>query len=767
MNRLLLWIILGVAALLRFYRLDSPAMWWDEILVPLTAHHSWEYLVGFSLGPEMHPPYFGGIIKLLLNLSSSEFALRSLSALAGTATVGIIFLTGRTVAGTGAGLVAAAFLMANPYMLWLSRQVRPYALLLLALSLVFYFVSKLETDNSKKTWLQIGVISGIQLLLHYVSLFLVFAQSLALAIGMAAERKFHSEKRNFCLYLATVSTFFLAVIPFFLVLMHNRSSSFKKDGHGFGEAYVVLRTKFVELSQIFPGWNTFHIDLLLIFLGAMLLLVSRKKAAIVINCVVFIPVAILFYFKDDYVYFWHVSFLVPAFALMFATGTCWVLRNQNVQKIAVLALVLVSLIYVGKNGEKEFYSSNSHGQFATGPYSKLARLAAREFLTLPYEPGYPRLIYSDSIGFLNSVSWYLNEFCSSNPLVQQRIRFADKTRTVWYLASGVPNATSLVPKTHSSIYASNQLFQCGNVVQYKPFFRISGENPSVSWNVDPVVFYENVTELEDVTIINHMGPAAVPTRNDSFGRFRLAALNETGKAHSVFIDIDRANSGKGNVFEFAVGFDQEPPRTIYHEEGAQEPGGRHVKVRLETPKEYSLITFEARMKAADRTADYEGGNQQTIKVQRIAMLFDAPGLLFDLLKPATLPAGTTFHGVEGIEKDGKGAWRWMTGPEAEFEIESPEDCSGVLSLRMSNPIAHQGLCIYVNGMKVGERHGIPYGKWLESSEVLDVPVALRGGGNQVRLVFDKWNHQGPEQTFAPADPRTLSAALTGLSVTKP
>ncbi len=76
---------------------------------------------------------------------TGEVGLRSLSALAGVATVPVAYLLGLELRGRRAGIAAAAFVAVNPMLLWYSQEARGYALFsLLTAVAALYFVRALK-----------------------------------------------------------------------------------------------------------------------------------------------------------------------------------------------------------------------------------------------------------------------------------------------------------------------------------------------------------------------------------------------------------------------------------------------------------------------------------------------------------------------------------------------------------------------------------------------------------------------------------------------
>ena len=145
------WIVAGLtvlAAALRFATLGVQTYHHDEIVTASRVLRGgfWHAMdaVGFS---ESAPPLYYALAWLWTQLTGTgEFGLRSLSALAGVATVPVAYLLGAELRGQRAGIVAAALVAVNPMLLWYSQEARGYALLRLLTALAaLYFVRALGT----------------------------------------------------------------------------------------------------------------------------------------------------------------------------------------------------------------------------------------------------------------------------------------------------------------------------------------------------------------------------------------------------------------------------------------------------------------------------------------------------------------------------------------------------------------------------------------------------------------------------------------------
>jgi mannosyltransferase len=171
------WVVAGLtllAAALRFATLGAQSYHHDEIVTAsrILRGDLWHAMdaVGFS---ESAPPLYYAVAWLWTQLTGTgEVGLRSVSALAGVATVPVAYLLGAELRGKRTGIVAAALVAVNPMLLWYSQEARAYALLTLLTSLAaLYFLRALDGRNERRSSTLWGVFSGLALATHYFALF--------------------------------------------------------------------------------------------------------------------------------------------------------------------------------------------------------------------------------------------------------------------------------------------------------------------------------------------------------------------------------------------------------------------------------------------------------------------------------------------------------------------------------------------------------------------------------------------------------------------
>ncbi len=179
-HRIALWIILAAAAFLRFYRLEVPSLWWDEMVVPLTSRFPVDYIIDFSRTCEMHPPFFYIFMKGVTAAGRSDFALRLVPALFGTASVYLLYRVFRELFNKNMALIAAGLLAANTLQVWINRFVRPYSIILFLFILSLYFLLRFLKNGSNRELAKLLGVNAVLFCLHYFTFHAAFSEFLVM-----------------------------------------------------------------------------------------------------------------------------------------------------------------------------------------------------------------------------------------------------------------------------------------------------------------------------------------------------------------------------------------------------------------------------------------------------------------------------------------------------------------------------------------------------------------------------------------------------------
>lgn len=179
--------VLGAA--LRFPTLDRQSFWLDELVTVS--------LLDRGLGDILHEvprteatPYLYYLVAWAWSsvFGLGEVGLRSLSALAGTATIPVAYLAGGVLVSRCTGVLAAALVATNPFLVWYSQEARSYALLALwcAGSVLAFGLALRGRRGGLAGW---AVVSALAIATHYFAVFVVAAEAVWLLLRARPARR--------------------------------------------------------------------------------------------------------------------------------------------------------------------------------------------------------------------------------------------------------------------------------------------------------------------------------------------------------------------------------------------------------------------------------------------------------------------------------------------------------------------------------------------------------------------------------------------------
>jgi uncharacterized membrane protein len=170
--------LVALAAALRFLALTSESLWFDEGHSILMAQAAPRDAIA-ALAADVHPPlYFLALGAWTRLFGESDAAMRSLSALLGAAAVGAVFVLGRRLCGSRAGVVAALLAAVSPFLVRYSQEVRPYALLTLLVAASTTALLRLaDRPSSWGRRVAYGVLAALLLYTHANAAFVLVAHA--------------------------------------------------------------------------------------------------------------------------------------------------------------------------------------------------------------------------------------------------------------------------------------------------------------------------------------------------------------------------------------------------------------------------------------------------------------------------------------------------------------------------------------------------------------------------------------------------------------
>jgi 4-amino-4-deoxy-L-arabinose transferase-like glycosyltransferase len=200
-------VIVLAGAALRFVALGDQSLWLDEAFTKRIADAGFGDMLDLIEQGENTPPlYYALVIAWTEVAGTGEAALRSISALAGTATIPVAYLIGRQVAARGAGLLIAALVAASPFLVWYSQEARAYALVVFLASATILFALRFDDEPSRRNLVAWSATAALAFATHYFAGFVILAELVWLLRREAT-------RRRVLVACVPVAVVFLALVP--------------------------------------------------------------------------------------------------------------------------------------------------------------------------------------------------------------------------------------------------------------------------------------------------------------------------------------------------------------------------------------------------------------------------------------------------------------------------------------------------------------------------------------------------------------------------
>ncbi len=204
---LTLYALVALAAVLRFVGIGTQGFWFDEGNTALLVHFSLGKMIGLIPHSESTPPLYYCLAWLWVRIFGfGEVGLRSLSAVAGIATVPVAYAAASKLISSRAGLLAAALTACNPLLIWYSQEARSYSLLVLLTSVALLAFAHARAAPSARTLGAWVLASALALATHYYAVLAIVPQALWLLVT-------HRRVQSVRLAVAAVGVCGLALIP--------------------------------------------------------------------------------------------------------------------------------------------------------------------------------------------------------------------------------------------------------------------------------------------------------------------------------------------------------------------------------------------------------------------------------------------------------------------------------------------------------------------------------------------------------------------------
>ncbi|MBI4961496.1 MAG: glycosyltransferase family 39 protein [Desulfovibrio sp.] len=751
------FLMVALGAALRFYNLGEPSMWADEMLVALNASKEPAYIFSLSQNVEVHPPYFYFLYKLLFHLGSSDFWLRLPSAVFGTATLYFVWRAGeRHLESRFAALAALGMLAAHPLHIWISRQVRPYALIALCFILAAgYLLRYLEEGDSRQA--RRNLLACLPMVLsHYVGLLALGTQWVVAAVA-ALFRGVPS--------LGSVVGYgcgaVLCALPsayFFWEAKFNRHEASIEAGKGIVPALEKV------LSSL-QGVLSFGADVPyawaamagLMLAGTLSLLFRRASGSALIALFVLPPVALVLAQYASHMYAVHLSFLLPVAVLLAGAGLEGLAPRALCRPWFALVLCLcLSGTFVSLKS-KDYYEAKGvvAAWWHMGFYKDIAQML-RQFFT-PAD-----MIAFHDPALFESVNWYASRQGPGVPASQRLKPEAQTVMAVFvtnheHFGHAFKNESEFRTLFGQSAVVAHRdnmnLYQ--TAIARNPDMVFDGKHVFADLTARPTDVYSRAWSLTDLGLLPYFGCSLFPSSSGQPGEV-VYRITRAGEHSPMRFDLlaDFELEAPGTLIRIEYKFDQSSWTTALEEKRQSKGTCRLIRFNREEPFEH--LWLRAVLVAGEKVATSEWGARTQVRLNRLMLFSEQDGASFG---SRTVPLRES--GLGSLEVlPGDVFMRWGLGEVTALAFDQEEEKPLVLSYRFVSRVAGQGVEVLRDGQRLALYQNLEPGQ--EVAEVME--LAPKSGPGLLEFRPATWNHKDASSTFAPDDPRQLSVMFFDLSL---
>ena len=615
-QRAALAFILAVGGWLRFYHLETPSMWPDEMLVALMGTFPTPYIAKWAMALEVHPPTYHYFIKLVEFCGLSDFTLRLPSALAGTASIWLVWRAGCLFFGMPTALFAAALMASNPLHVWLSRQVRPYALMVFFFLLAFINLGIYLRSGERRHLLKAMLANLPLLLTHYISILIVGTEGMVL-VTAALVRLNRQRVSDVLAFAAGSFVSFLPVTPFFLAMLAKRQDMTAKAPWDavFGRTVDYAAGLFNLFSHPALTWVLVAAWVAGV---AAIILRGRFSRGWLAFCLAFMALpfgAILCQRYTTFYYSSHVSFMLPAVVLPAGYGLALLVRREALAPIgaALTALVLGTALFVHDHAKLYQEDSTIISWWRFGTFKNMARLLPEAVKATD------QLVFADML-LPNSLNWYLRQFSTLNPVENPRLG-SEGPAIVHFLSNGefvgnlfASEAGIAKTGTITRRWKLDALNVVTMDVPRTPVHPVTSLPFALDVTGHPGDFFAKVHALEGLAVKPDWGGTLHPSRYDEPGWAEFVIENRLpGTPQNIILALSYANIGEGDEIALEYALDDGPVVRSPVSTGPDRKGFFSVKISPDTG--YGKLRWRVSLTCRKRTPYGYGGSLQTVQLK--------------------------------------------------------------------------------------------------------------------------------------------------------
>lgn len=212
---LLLGAIFIAGFCLRFFNLDTPCLWYDELCTYWRVNGSLEHTFSTLRVSPFPPLYYVLMNKWCGVFGLSEFSLRFPSMIFSTLSVALIYFLAKTMFGKREGMIAALLLSVSTYSINYAHEAKMYAMIWCLSILSFLFFFRFVNTYEKKYLIPYAIFSVLTIYTLYLGFVFIAVQNILF---------FLIYRKRTVLWMATNAVVLLCYIPWWFIALDNMAN---------------------------------------------------------------------------------------------------------------------------------------------------------------------------------------------------------------------------------------------------------------------------------------------------------------------------------------------------------------------------------------------------------------------------------------------------------------------------------------------------------------------------------------------------------------
>lgn len=735
-----LWALMALTVIwltLSLYHLGYPSLFWEEILVALTARYPIPYIYDWSSSVETHPPLFYIIIKLFQPFGPDETLARLPSVLFGTGCIFALFSIVKRLHSTGIALLAVSILIINPTFIMWSRVVRPYSLFLFLFLIAFNFMLRYVRGFGWRDLCGLLFFNILLVWTHYLAYFIFLTEGIIIFCCLA---KNYSQK-----HLVSVLKLGIGMVLVILSNWNMLYATVLKNDYFKAGKLSILETALQQMTSVTQLMTYFDVSPLLIFIcvaiGLVVMAIRNTFSFWLAMAFLALPLSGMCLLRAGWFGPNYLIFLLPFFATTIAVTSMMILRKEVFAAFLSVILSFSASWTIFRDHYERLYAENSYN-FGINKQ----RDYATSVNALP--PGVHLVFCSEALR--NSLGWYLDTM--SNDAIKSPALGSETAETNIAFILNEPTCVGYAATDEDLFHklgAPVQSINAGDVrihrwsLKRMPASLLSDKPEQFDFPSVPETFYRYASELDKVCINMDWGGRVVPTANSQDTSFSYVFENvATGEGRPATIGLNFKNPGQGNTLRLLYRFDDEPFQTAFSIAGPWDNNHRQVSIDRTLP--FRKMTIKVVMFCGTQNPAYPGNNLSTISVDNLHVQFGATytkptSYTFGLFKEDPLTGDIQTRGLGALGRLPRQLYRWGLGAESEASFTLPEDAPIRFSLGYLNVIPGQSVTLLFNGDPV-QVLKMPEADPLDGqSKQFSIDLKGKRGRNTLAMRYAFWN----------------------------